>query len=100
MQVVLGAKCLHDSHGANQCALIELGNRTVFRHDIPITKISSKVGETVEDSLEETVTIPVEQRHPAPIFDPKYLIRIIDNGNEVEGSDKGLDEAHLWNRSQ
>jgi hypothetical protein len=68
MQVDLGAKRLEDCQGTNQCAHIELGNWASLGHDVPILKISSKIGKAVKDLLKETVTVPVKQRHQANIF--------------------------------
>jgi hypothetical protein len=42
------------------------------------------MGEAVENSLEETVAVPMKQRHRANIFKPTYPVWIVDYGNEVE----------------
>jgi hypothetical protein len=55
-----------------------------FGHDITIPKISGKVGKVVEDSLEETVTVPMKQRHQANVIQPMYPVWIVDYGNKVE----------------
>jgi hypothetical protein len=53
-------------------------------HDVPIPKISGKIGNAVENSLEESVTVPVKRRHRAYIFQPTYPVWIVDSVNKVE----------------
>ncbi len=85
MQVDLGAKCLYDRYGTFQCACIELGDQASFGHDITIPKISGEVGKAVENFLEETVTVPMKQRHQANVIQPMYPVwKIVDYGNKVE----------------
>ncbi len=63
-----------------------------FGHDITISKISSKVGKAVENLLEETVAVPMKQRHQANIIRPTYPVWIVDYGDKVE---KNLTEDQL-----
>jgi hypothetical protein len=63
-----------------------------FGHDITIPKISGEVGKSVEDSLKETVTVPIKQRHQASTIRPMYPAWIVDYGNKVE---KDLTEDQL-----
>jgi hypothetical protein len=51
---------------------------------LPFPKISGKVGKAVEDSLKETVTVPMKQRHQANVIQPMYPVRIVDYGDKVE----------------
>ena len=51
---------------------------------LPFPKISSKVGKAVENLLEETVAVPMKQRHQANIIRPMYPVWIVDYGNKVE----------------
>ncbi len=107
MQVDLGAKRLQDYWGVNHCTCIELGNRASLGHDVPIPKISCKIGKTVEDLLEETITVPMKRRHRANIFQPMYPVWIVDYGNKVEKNlvkdwlrliirtDSGNDRVHV-----
>jgi hypothetical protein len=61
-------------------------------HDITISKISSKVGKAVENLLEETLAVPMKQRHQANVIRPTYPVWIVDYGNKVE---KNLMENRL-----
>ncbi len=53
---------------------------------LPFPKISSKVGKAVENLLEETVAVPMKQRHRANIIRPTYPVWIVDYGNKVENN--------------
>jgi hypothetical protein len=78
-----------------------------FGHDITIFKVSSKVRKAVENLLEETVAVPMKQRHQANVIRPTYLVWIVDYGNKVEknlmedwlrpvvGTDGGDDRIHV-----
>jgi hypothetical protein len=84
-----------------------VGDWASFGHDITSSKISSVVGEAVENSLEETVAVPMKQRHRANIIRPTYPVWIVDYGNKVEkdlaedwlrpviGTDGGDDLVHV-----
>ncbi len=84
MQVDLGAKRLQDCWSANQCARIELGNGASLGHDVSIPKISGKIGKAVEDSLKETVPVPMKQSHRGNIFQQMYPVWIVDYGDKSE----------------
>jgi hypothetical protein len=87
--------------------LRHFGDWESFDHDITISKISSKVSEEVEISLEETVIVPMKQRHQANVIRPTYPIWTVDYGNKVEknlmkdqlrpviGTDGGDDCVHV-----
>ncbi len=78
--------------GTFQCTRVELGDWASFGHDITISKISSKVREAIENLLEETLAVPMKQRHQANIIRPTYPVWIVDYGNKVE---KDLTEDQL-----
>jgi hypothetical protein len=93
--------------GTFQWARVELGGWVSFGHDITISKISCKVGEAVDNLIEETVAVPMKQRHQANVIRPTYPVWIVDYGNEVEkdltedwlkpviGTDGGDDCVHV-----
>jgi hypothetical protein len=55
-----------------------------FGHDVTVSKVSSKARKADENSLEETVAVPMKQRHQANVIRPTYPVWIVDYGNKVE----------------
>ncbi len=56
-------ECSQCGNGTDQRLNIELWNRLILWHDVYATKVSGKVGNVIENSLEERIAMPIYLRH-------------------------------------